>query len=184
MPTEGRCAVPEAPAPVAALGAAPDSETARFLCDLAVKRHDLAERSYDALNTRLAAVFAFNSFLLPASIAALRTVTQTGRVLRGWACWIAVAVWATSLVVVTVATITGLRARPIDTLPDPFKLDRDFANQPPVAAARQVIRSLDRAWSAITAATGTKSTCFNVAISAVVVELVVLVVLSALELVR
>lgn len=156
----------------------PDENTARFLCDLAVKRHDLADRAYDALNTRLAAVFAFNSFLIPSSISALRLpANPPAGYVRGWLFWAVAAVWGISLVVVTAATVIGTHVRSVHSLPDAMKLDRDFGTQPPGAAARQVIRTLDDAWNGITAATSRKGACLNVAVVAVAVELSALIAL-------
>lgn len=172
-----------APSPNAddAAGQPGDEGTARFLCDLAVKRHDLADRAYDALNTRLATVFAFNSFLIPSSISALRPpVSPPPGYARGWPFWAVAAVWGISLIVVTAATVIGVRARSVHSLPDAMKLDRDFGAQSPGAAARQVIRTLDDAWNGITAATSKKALCLNVAVVAVAVELAALIVLVVL----
>lgn len=161
-----------------------DEDTARVLCDLAIKRHDLAERTYDSLNTRLGAVFAFNGFLIPASIAALRPTATNSQPMTGWPYWTAIAVWAVSLVAITIATLIGGRAKAIKSLPDPFKLDRDFSMKPPVEVSRQIIRSLDDAWTGLCTASATKSTCLNVSIGFVAVELLGLVALSVFQMVR
>jgi hypothetical protein len=164
----------------------PNADTVRFLCDLAVKRQDLAERSFDALNTRLGVTFAFNSFLLPASVVALRSAMESigEGGLRTWLPVIAAIVWAVALVTVMIATFVGFRAQEIKSLPDPLKLHRDFGTQKPEVAGEKVISTLDGAWEKIATATARKSACLNVAIGAVAVEMVVLVVLSGIPLIR
>lgn len=161
-----------------------DADAVRVLCDLAIKRHDLAERTYDSLNTRLGAVFAFNSFLIPASIAALRPTTGSPQPLTGWPYWAAIVVWAVSLVAITVATLIGFRAQAIKSLPDAFKLDRDFATKPPVHVSRQIVRCLDDAWAGLCAASETKSACLNYAIGFVALELLGLVAVSVFQMLR
>jgi hypothetical protein len=159
----------------------PDQDTVRFLCDLAVKRHDLAERSFDALNTRLGALFAFNSFLVPASVAALAPRGDGTKVLHGWQLWLAVAVWGAALVTIMIATFKGFRARAIKSLPDPLKLFVNCGSDKPSRAGVEVIRNLDGAWEVITSSAATKSTCLNVAIGAVAVEVILLIVLSVVR---
>lgn len=161
-----------------------NADSVRFLCELAVKRQDLAERSFDALNTRLAALFAFNSFLLPASIAALRAAGDSAPALRGCPTVIAVIVWGGALVTIGVATFIGLRARSVFSLPDTSRLYVDYASRDPVEVQGQVISQLGDAWKTNESVTSTKATCLNVVVAAVCVELVVLVVLLAVQLVR
>jgi hypothetical protein len=160
-------------------------QTVRLLCDLAVKRHDLAERAFDTLNTRLGVVFAFNSFLLPASIASLKSAMDPANLpLRGCPFVIALIVWAGALVTVTLATVIGFRTRDIKSLPNPLTLYVNFGMKEPVETDAQVIADVNDAWETITKATRTKSKCLDVAIGAVAAELVVLLVLSAIQLVR
>jgi len=156
------------------------------LCDLAVKRHDLVERAFDALNTRLAAVFAFNGFLLPASIAALKSALdpKSGGALRGCSSLIAVFTWAAALVTITLATLIGFRSRKIKSLPNPLSLYKDCGMKRPEETDAQVIADLDDAWETNASAITTKAKCLDVAISAVAVELFVLLVVSAVQLLR
>lgn len=159
----------------------PNEKTVRVLCDLAIKRHDLAERTFDALNTRLGVVFAFNSFLLPASITALRSEldpSAKGALGAPW-WWIAVAFWGVALVIVTAATVIGYWPRDVKSLPDPYKLYVDCGAKSQVEADRQIIADLDESWKSIAAAAKAKSRCLNIAIGAMVAELLFLGVLSA-----
>jgi hypothetical protein len=165
-------AVPAAPKP--------NQQTVRSFCDLAVKRHDLAERSFDAMNTRLGVVFAFNSFLLPSSITALRSSLEPsagGSLASPW-WWIAIAFWGLALATVTAATVVGYWPRDVKSLPDPLMLYVNCGAKEPVEADKQVIADLNESWKSITEATSAKSKCLNVAIAAVVAELLFLGVLS------
>ncbi len=161
----------------------PNAQTVRLLCDLAVKRHDLAERSFDALNTRLGVVFAFNSFLLPASIAALGGALGRDGALSRWAIP-AIVVWAVSLLTVTIATAIGFLPQEIKSIPDPVVLYRSYGMKDPAVLDAQVIGDLGAAWKTITSATDTKSKCLIFSIGAVAVELILLVVVAANHILR
>lgn len=169
-PTTGAVAEPPSPKPV------PNEKTVAALRDLAVKRHDLAERGFDTLNTRLGVLFAFNGFLLPA----FRSVIDG----KGRASWAAVIVSGGAFVTIAIATFIGFRARSIKTLPNPMSLYVSFGSKPPEQADAQVIAQLDEAWKAIDKATKTKGTCLNVSLVSVGLEVVALVVLAAVQLLR
>lgn len=168
-PNAGAAREPPSPKPV--------PTTVAALRDLAVKRHDLAERAFDTLNTRLGVLFAFNSFLLPA----FRSVVDHGDRRTSWA---AVIVSGSAFVTVATAAFVGFRARSMKTLPNPMSLYVCFGSKPPEEADAKVIAQLDVAWKALDAATKTKGKCLNVSLGAVGVEAVALVVLAAVQLVR
>jgi hypothetical protein len=174
VPAPNTGAPGEAPSPKPV----PNEKTVAVLRDLAVKRHDLAERAFDTLNTRLGALFAFNSFLLPA----FRSVVDHGG--RGCASWAAVIVSGCAFLTVAIATFIGFRARSMKTLPNPVSLYVSFGSKSPEHADAQVIAQLDEAWKAIDKATKTKGTCLNVSLVAVGLEVVALVVLAAVQLLR
>ncbi len=150
----------------------PDSETVRFLCELAVKRHDIAERSFDALNTRLGALVAFNSFLFPASITLFRALsdTKTAGSLRN----ALFAVWLAGLATATAAGLLGFTSRKIKSIPDPLSLYEKHGASKVADAATATLGALGGAWETITDAMRFKSVCLNVALFGVVLELLVL----------
>lgn len=159
----------------------PNTETVKLLCDLGTKRHDLAERSYDALNTRLAALFAFNTFLVPASIGSIRaavTVTQERSVppIHGWPRLAVISVWCVSLATVGVTCAWGYIARRVKSLPNPLALYRTFGGSPVTDTALQVLANMDNAWDGYRRAVRFKARCLNVAIVGILVEVALLLV--------
>lgn len=158
-----------------------NAETVKFLCDVGMKRHDLAERSYDALNTRLAALFAFNSFLLPASIGSIRaavTVTKGVPVppIHGYWKLAILSVWCVSLLLVGTACAVGYIARQVKSLPNPVNLYRDFAENSVAEVGEHFLVSLNRAWDGNRDVVTFKARCLNVALLGILVEVVLLLI--------
>jgi len=149
-------------------------ETVKYLTDLAIKRHEAGEKTVDVLNTRLAALFAFNSFIIPSGTNAIHAALKDKSPF-GMPKMLLLILWCLPLVGGAVACVLGYLAGRTPTLPNPAKVYGEFASQNLEVVGAQIIANLEASWGNLKGIATFKGTCLNTGLLFLLLEFCVLV---------